>query len=36
MMYCYILGIGCGTNNVPGVYINVANYIPWIQQVTRT
>lgn len=29
-------GIGCGSSNVPGVYINVANYIPWIQQVTRT
>lgn len=29
-------GIGCGSSNVPGVYMNVANYIPWIQQVTRT
>ncbi|XP_076240949.1 inactive CLIP domain-containing serine protease A3 [Calliopsis andreniformis] len=25
-------GIGCGTNNVPGVYVNVYNYIPWITQ----
>ncbi|XP_070508810.1 inactive CLIP domain-containing serine protease A3-like [Chironomus tepperi] len=28
-------GIGCGTSNVPGVYVNVANYLPWIQQTTR-
>ncbi|XP_065093939.1 phenoloxidase-activating factor 2 [Ochlerotatus camptorhynchus] len=26
-------GIGCGTSNIPGVYVNVASYIPWI---TRT
>lgn len=25
-------GIGCATNNVPGVYINVYNYISWIKQ----
>ncbi|XP_053977544.1 phenoloxidase-activating factor 2-like [Hylaeus volcanicus] len=25
-------GIGCATNNVPGVYVNVYNYIPWIIQ----
>ncbi|XP_055385061.1 transmembrane protease serine 9-like [Condylostylus longicornis] len=24
-------GIGCGTNNVPGAYVNVASYIPWIE-----
>ncbi|KAJ6640218.1 Phenoloxidase-activating factor 2 [Pseudolycoriella hygida] len=24
-------GIGCGTTNVPGVYVNVASYVPWIQ-----
>lgn len=29
-------GIGCGTSNVPGVYVNVANYIAWIQQTTRS
>ncbi|KAL7014334.1 hypothetical protein ACKWTF_015867 [Chironomus riparius] len=29
-------GIGCGTTGVPGVYINVANYISWIQQTTRS
>lgn len=29
-------GIGCGTTDVPGVYINVANYINWIQSTTRT
>jgi secreted trypsin-like serine protease len=27
-------GIGCGTSNVPGVYVNVASYINWIQQQT--
>ncbi|XP_076546997.1 inactive CLIP domain-containing serine protease A3 [Osmia lignaria lignaria] len=25
-------GIGCATSNVPGVYVNVYNYIPWITQ----
>ncbi|XP_063708669.1 phenoloxidase-activating factor 2-like [Culicoides brevitarsis] len=24
-------GIGCGTSTVPGVYVNVASYIQWIQ-----
>uniref|UniRef100_A0A1I8PUD1 Phenoloxidase-activating factor 2 n=1 Tax=Stomoxys calcitrans TaxID=35570 RepID=A0A1I8PUD1_STOCA len=24
-------GIGCGTAGVPGVYVNVATYLPWIQ-----
>ncbi|XP_037046275.1 phenoloxidase-activating factor 2-like [Bradysia coprophila] len=24
-------GIGCGTINVPGVYVNVVSYVPWIQ-----
>ncbi|KZC12441.1 Serine proteinase stubble, partial [Dufourea novaeangliae] len=25
-------GIGCATNNVPGVYVNVYNYISWITE----
>ncbi|XP_068978139.1 phenoloxidase-activating factor 2-like isoform X1 [Bombus flavifrons] len=25
-------GIGCATSNIPGVYVNVYNYIPWITQ----
>ncbi|XP_076160246.1 inactive CLIP domain-containing serine protease A3 isoform X2 [Ptiloglossa arizonensis] len=25
-------GIGCATNNVPGVYVNVFNYVSWITQ----
>ncbi|KAG5668605.1 hypothetical protein PVAND_016541 [Polypedilum vanderplanki] len=29
-------GIGCGTSNIPGVYVNVASYISWIQQTTRS
>lgn len=28
-------GIGCGQSNVPGVYVNVANYISWIQSTVR-
>jgi len=24
-------GIGCATSGVPGVYVNVASYVPWIQ-----
>ncbi|KAL7740142.1 hypothetical protein ACLKA6_003860 [Drosophila palustris] len=24
-------GIGCGQANVPGVYVNVGTYLPWIQ-----
>lgn len=27
-------GIGCGSTNVPGVYMNVTNYISWIQSTT--
>lgn len=26
-------GVSCA-QNVPGVYMNVANYVPWIQSVT--
>lgn len=29
-------GIGCGTSGIPGVYVNVANFIPWIQTTVRT
>ncbi|XP_053694080.1 phenoloxidase-activating factor 2-like isoform X2 [Sabethes cyaneus] len=29
-------GIGCGTSNIPGVYVNVAAYLPWITNVTRS
>uniref|UniRef100_A0A1B0D144 Uncharacterized protein n=1 Tax=Phlebotomus papatasi TaxID=29031 RepID=A0A1B0D144_PHLPP len=28
-------GIGCATGGVPGVYVDVMNYIPWIQSVVR-
>ena len=29
-------GIGCATSNLPGVYVDVYNYIPWItQQITQ-
>ncbi|XP_017886309.1 phenoloxidase-activating factor 2 [Ceratina calcarata] len=27
-------GIGCASRNVPGVYVNVYNYVPWISQQT--
>lgn len=26
-------GIGCGTTNIPGVYVNVLNFIPWINSI---
>lgn len=29
-------GIGCATSNVPGVYVNVATYLPWIQSAIAT
>uniref|UniRef100_A0A182QE06 Peptidase S1 domain-containing protein n=1 Tax=Anopheles farauti TaxID=69004 RepID=A0A182QE06_9DIPT len=29
-------GIGCGANGIPGVYVNVASYIPWIQSTVAT
>lgn len=25
-------GIGCGTASIPGVYIDVSVYIPWIEK----
>ncbi|XP_017043453.1 uncharacterized protein LOC108089605 isoform X1 [Drosophila ficusphila] len=28
-------GIGCGQVNVPGVYVKVSAYLPWIQQITH-
>ena len=28
-------GIGCATSGVPGVYVNVANFVPWIQTTVR-
>ena len=27
-------GIGCAEQNVPGVYVNVANFVPFIEQET--
>uniref|UniRef100_A0A182K934 Peptidase S1 domain-containing protein n=1 Tax=Anopheles christyi TaxID=43041 RepID=A0A182K934_9DIPT len=29
-------GIGCGANGIPGVYVNVASYIPWITTTIAT
>ncbi|XP_017138018.1 uncharacterized protein LOC108152891 isoform X2 [Drosophila miranda] len=29
-------GIGCGQVNVPGVYVKVSSYLPWIQQITQS
>ena len=29
-------GIGCGSSGVPGVYVNVASYISWIQTTVRS
>ncbi|XP_017127887.1 uncharacterized protein LOC108146399 isoform X1 [Drosophila elegans] len=29
-------GIGCGQVNVPGVYVKVSAYLPWIQQITQS
>ncbi|KAL7301832.1 hypothetical protein TKK_0005439 [Trichogramma kaykai] len=29
-------GIGCATTNVPGVYTNVYNFLPWINQILAT
>lgn len=29
-------GLGCAMANVPGVYINVASLLPWIQQQVAT
>lgn len=28
-------GIGCGTTNIPGVYVNVFNYITWINSIVN-
>ena len=25
-------GIGCGNEDIPGVYVNVATYVCWIKQ----
>merc|ERR1719341_102844 len=27
-------GIGCGQRGIPGVYVNVKNYLPWIRHNT--
>lgn len=29
-----LIGIGCGAQSIPGVYMNVTNYISWIQATT--
>lgn len=29
-------GIGCAYPNIPGVYVNVLNYVPWIQATVNT
>ncbi|CAG9796577.1 unnamed protein product [Diatraea saccharalis] len=29
-------GLGCAASNVPGVYINIAALLPWIQQQVAT
>ncbi|XP_032589214.2 uncharacterized protein LOC6586651 isoform X1 [Drosophila mojavensis] len=29
-------GIGCGQVNVPGVYVKVSAYLPWIRQITQS
>lgn len=29
-------GIGCGMPGVPGVYVNVSNYLSWIQSILNT
>ncbi|XP_058055698.1 phenoloxidase-activating factor 2-like [Anopheles bellator] len=29
-------GIGCGSNGIPGVYVNVTSYIPWITTILAT
>lgn len=29
-------GISCGDSNVPGVYMNITNYIPWMMNLTRS
>ncbi|CAG9810172.1 unnamed protein product [Chironomus riparius] len=28
-------GIKCGTSNIPGVYVNINSYVPWIQDMTK-
>jgi secreted trypsin-like serine protease len=27
-------GIGCGTSNIPGVYVNVFTYLSWVESLT--
>lgn len=29
-------GIGCGTSNVPGVYVNIPSYLSWIQSAVQS